>query len=658
MRRTFGSIGSTRLRRSWAAPLAAALAIGGGGALLFGGVTAFAHDVSAVAGTVDCSGNYSITVTGDVYTGADLVVTLGGSTISDAPTGQTDTEPGSTYPFKGTGGSVGEAITAYPSDSPSNVARSTLVGPAGGCSTTTATKVIDATTGHAWGGTETTGASAYDTATVTISDGSTPSGKVSYSFFTNTNGPCTGTPSPAGTVNLNADGTVPNSSTEGPLAPGSYAFQATYSLGVSEGAINAVAAGWTSTCEPFTVGLGTSTTATVVVQSGPATGSSAHDTATVTTSDTVVASGTVTYTFFSNGTCDGTGTAAGTVTLSGTGAVPNSNTEGPPLAAGSYSFRATYSGDSNYAGSTSACEPFTLGGGTSATATAVNDAATGLAWSGSEATGASAYDTATVTTSDTIVASGTVTYTFFSNGTCPGTPSAAGTVTLTAAGLVPNSNTEGSLVAGSYAFQATYSGDSNYAGSTSACAPFSVPTGSVLAATSTKTATTVIDAATKAAWSGSETIGASAYDTATVTTSNGFTATGTVSYSFFSNGTCAGTPGATDTVTLTAAGLVPNSHTEGPLAAGSYAFQATYSGDSSYGGSTSACEPFSAATSTSTPTPTPAGAVAGLTTPSTGAGSTGGGWGWLSLILVLVGGALLAGQWMIRRPKIKVQDII
>jgi hypothetical protein len=50
--------------------------------------------------------------------------------------------------------------------------------------------------------------------------------------------------------------------------------------------------------------------------------------------------------------------------------------------------------------------------------------------------------------------------------------------------------------------------------------------------------------------------------------------------------------------------------------------------------------------------------VAGLTTPSTGAGSTGGGWGWLSLILVLVGGALLAGQWMIRRPKIKVQDII
>src|ERR1019366_10813885 len=149
--------------------------------------------------------------------------------------------------------------------------------------------------------------------------------------------------------------------------------------------------------------------------------------------------------------------------------------------------------------------------------------------------------------------------------------------------------------------------------------------------------------------SGSETTGASAYDTATVTTSNGFTATGTVSYSFFSNGTCAVPASATDMVNLNADGTVPNSKTEGPLAAGSYAFQATYSGDSSYGGSTSACEPFSVATST----PTPAGAVAGITTPSTGAGSTAGGWGWLSLILVLVGGALLAGQWMARRPELK-----
>jgi hypothetical protein len=120
------------------------------------------------------------------------------------------------------------------------------------------------------------------------------------------------------------------------------------------------------------------------------------------------------------------------------------------------------------------CEPFSVGPGTSTTATVVFDAAINAPWLGTETTGASAYDTASVTTSDTIVATGTVTYTFFTNSACSGTGSAAGTVTLTASGAVPNSNTESNLAGGSYAFQATYSGDGNYGGSTSLCEPFSV----------------------------------------------------------------------------------------------------------------------------------------------------------------------------------------
>src|SRR5436189_516706 len=84
-------------------------------------------------------------------------------------------------------------------------------------------------------------------------------------------------------------------------------------------------------------------------------GASAYDTATVATSDAIVATGTVTYTFFTNGVCSGTGSSAGTVTLTVAGAVPDSNREGPPLAARSYSFNANYSGYSNYLGSTSPC---------------------------------------------------------------------------------------------------------------------------------------------------------------------------------------------------------------------------------------------------------------------------------------------------------------
>src|SRR5262249_52609193 len=151
---------------------------------------------------------------------------------------------------------------------------------------------------------------------------------------------------------------------------------------------------------------------------------------------------------------------------------------------------------------------------TSTTATVVFDAGTKAPWAGTETTGASAYDTASVTTSDTIVATGTVSYTFFPNGACTaGTGTAAGTVSLTSTGAVPQSSTEGPLKAGSYSFQAVYSGDSNYGKSTSPCEPFTVNSGT------SSTATVVFDAGTKAAWAGTETTGASAYDTATVTSS-------------------------------------------------------------------------------------------------------------------------------------------
>ncbi len=271
------------------------------------------------------------------------------------------------------------------------------------------------------------------------------------------------------------------------------------------------------------------------------------------------------------------------------GAVPNSATQGP-LAAGSYSFEAVYSGDVNHVGSTSPCEPFTVAAGTSTTATTVFDAATNAAWTGTETTGAHAYDTASVTPSAGITATGTVTYTLFPNGACTaGTGSPAGTETLVA-GAVPNSATQGPLAAGSYSFEAVYSGDANYGGSTGACEPFSVAAG-----TST-TATTVFDAATNAAWTGTEITGAHAFDTASVTGSAGITATGTVTYTLFPNGACtAGTGTPAGTVTLTATGAVPNSLTQGPLAAGSHSFEAVYSGDTSHAGSTSACEPFTLA---------------------------------------------------------------
>ncbi len=100
--------------------------------------------------------------------------------------------------------------------------------------------------------------------------------------------------------------------------------------------------------------------------------------------------------------------------------MPISLTKGP-LAVGLYSFRAVYSGDVNYTGSTTSCEPFAVAQGTAAAATTVFDAATNAAWAGTEKTGASAYDTATVTGAGGVTPTGTVTYTFFTNNICTGT---------------------------------------------------------------------------------------------------------------------------------------------------------------------------------------------------------------------------------------------
>jgi hypothetical protein len=67
-----------------------------------------------------------------------------------------------------------------------------------------------------------------------------------------------------------------------------------------------------------------------------------------------------------------------------------------------------------------------------------------------------------------------------------------------------------------------------------------------------------------------------------------------MTYSFYTNGSCAGTAVMQDTQTLTIPnGTVPDSTATGALGAGSYAFEATYSGDTSYPASSGVCQNFS-----------------------------------------------------------------
>jgi uncharacterized repeat protein (TIGR01451 family) len=200
-------------------------------------------------------------------------------------------------------------------------------------------------------------------------------------------------------------------------------------------------------------------------------GTSVADTTTVSRSDGVTPTGTIAYTFFSNGSCTGTGTAAGGGDLA-QGLAPSSSNEGP-LPTGSYGFEATYSGDSNFVDSRGSCERVTVAQGSSSVATQVDTAGSTTAITNPVAIGTSVRDTATVSHSDGFIPTGTIDYTFFSNGACTGTGTAAGGGNLTQ-GLAPSSSNEGPLAAGSYAFEATYSGDSNFAGSTGSCEPVTV----------------------------------------------------------------------------------------------------------------------------------------------------------------------------------------
>ncbi len=107
--------------------------------------------------------------------------------------------------------------------------------------------------------------------------------------------------------------------------------------------------------------------------------------------------------------------------------------------------------------------------------TIVFDAATNAPWSNTELHGSSAYDTSTVTGDGIHTPSGTLTYSFFANNSCNGSPVTTDSEMLALDGTVPNSSPTAALVAGAYSYDASYIGDVNYdPAGPSSCEPFTV----------------------------------------------------------------------------------------------------------------------------------------------------------------------------------------
>ena len=93
------------------------------------------------------------------------------------------------------------------------------------------------------------------------------------------------------------------------------------------------------------------------------------------------------------------------------------------------------------------------------------------------ALGSTAYDTSTLggqVGSVSLDGTNAVTYVFFSTGTCTGSPAGTQDVNVSG-GTAPKSSNHGPLGAGSYSFQATYNGNTNYNPVTGACEKLSDP---------------------------------------------------------------------------------------------------------------------------------------------------------------------------------------
>ena len=275
------------------------------------------------------------------------------------------------------------------------------------------------------------GSTVDDSATVTGTAFGTPTGNVTFTWFT-ASSECGGNSVGAGTVAL-AGGVAHPSTAFGPLATGSYSFRATYN-----GDTNYTAS--TGLCEPLTVTKADTSTATTIhnvldhtvgVTSVPL-GSTVDDSATVTGTAFGAPTGTVTFTWFTAASnCTGNSVGAGTIPL--VAGVAHPSTAFGPLAAGSYSFRATYSGDANYNTSTGPCEPLSVGKADTSTATTIHNVTNHNVGVTTVPLGSLVDDSATVTGTGFGAPTGTVTFTWFTASTaCTGNSTGAGTIPLVA----------------------------------------------------------------------------------------------------------------------------------------------------------------------------------------------------------------------------------
>ena len=188
--------------------------------------------------------------------------------------------------------------------------------------------------------------------------------------------------------------------------------------------------------------------------------------------------------------------------------------------------------------------------------------------------GTAVHDT-TIISGGSGIYTGTVTYRLFTGLICGGTGTIVGGPVTVINDVVPNSAPQTFNIAGSFSWNALYSGDANNAPASSACEPLTVNKASPTLTTSLL--------------SNPITRGGSTADSATL--ANGVNVGGTVTYNFFTGSSCGGTATPVGSPVAVTSGVVPDSASQRFNAAGSFSWNAVYSGDTNNNGADSLCEP-------------------------------------------------------------------
>jgi hypothetical protein len=313
-----------------------------------------------------------------------------------------------------------------------------------------------------------------------------------------------------------------------------------------------------------TVNKVTPTIATTLSTSTAPVGTAVHDSA-ILTGATSNAAGTVTYTAYTGGSCTTGAQSAGTKTVAG-GIVPNSD----PITfntAGTFDWQAVYSGDANNAAATSTCLTETL---------TVNKAHPSIATTLSATSttpGTAVHDSAALTGA-TATAGGSATYSVYTDNACTFGKQDAGTVTV-ANHLVPDSNPITFNTPGTFYWQVAYLGDAANSAATSTCQSEILTVGKVAPTIATTLSTSTAP------------VGTAVHDSSTLSGATS-DAAGTVTYTAYTNNACSLGAQSAGTKTVATA-LVPNSDPITFNTAGTFYWQAVYSGDAKNLAATSTC---------------------------------------------------------------------